>query len=70
MAVNRFIQKQYGRDICRRCINQLFGVHLKHKDCRYGVPYPQRCRACGEMRNIVTGLRMTGKLKLFGKRPV
>lgn len=27
-------------------------------------------RACGEMRNIVTGLRMTGKLKLFGKRPV
>ena len=23
-----------------------------------------------KMRNIVTGLRLTGKLKLFGKRPV
>lgn len=45
MAVNRFIEEKYGCDICRRYINRLFGVHLKHKDCRYGVPYPQRCLA-------------------------
>lgn len=70
MAANRFIEEQYGRDICRRCINRLFHVHLKPTDCLYGLPFPQRCRACGEMRNIVTGLRLSGKMKLFGKKPV
>ncbi len=68
MAVTRFIQKEYRRDICRRCINRLYGARLNPSDCRYGIPYPQTCPCCGKVHNIVTDLRFSGKLKLLARR--
>ena len=68
--MNQYIRKNYGREICRRCINQIYRAHLKPRDCRYGIPYPQECPCCGRVHNIVTSLRLTGRLKLLGKKPV
>ncbi|MBR6400701.1 MAG: hypothetical protein IKS17_05705 [Firmicutes bacterium] len=53
--------------ICRNCINRLYGARLERTDCIYDEPYPRKCARCGEMRNIVTGLTLGGKIKLIGK---
>ena len=69
MAMHRRIQDKNGRYICRSCINRLYGVRLKTSDCRSWLPYPQQCPCCGERRSIVIDLRLSGRLKLLGKRP-
>lgn len=54
---------------CRSCINKKYHVKLKRPNCIY-YPYQSKCPSCGKMRNIVSDLRFSGKLKmLFGKRP-
>lgn len=69
MSVIRSIRETYGRDICRRCLNRLCRTRLEPSDCRYAEPYPQLCPCCGEMRSIVTGFSLSGRLKLLGKTP-
>ena len=61
------IRSRFGGEICRRCINAAYRAHLTPQDCRYGYPYPSRCFRCGEVHNIVTGLRLSGRLKLLFK---
>jgi len=61
------IQKKYGQNICRRCINRLTGAALERKNCIY-ASYPGTCPVCGVPQNIVTGFRLSGKLMLIGKK--
>jgi hypothetical protein len=60
------IRERYG-NICRKCINEMYGVHLVPGDLYY-QHYPYECEQCGKMANIVTGVRFKGRLKLFGRR--
>ncbi len=68
MVTMKKIHKRFGGNICRQCINVTYDTHLKHFDCLYGTPYPGNCPSCGEMKNIVTGLRFSGFLKLLTRR--
>ena len=63
MLTNEKIIKQFGRNICRRCINKSYNISLLNTDCYYNFPYPQKCPCCNEMKNIVTGFRLSGYLK-------
>lgn len=67
MAGLNQVREKYGANICRKCINREYQVNLKPSDCEYANPFPSLCACCGEPKNIVTGLRLTGKLKLLGK---
>jgi len=69
MFAQQAIREKYGRNICRNCINRLCRAKLNSEDCTYDAPYPQLCPCCGEMRHIVSGLRLSGRLKLLGKTP-
>lgn len=61
------IREKYGSNICRKCINQEYGTDLRPFDCEYANPFPSLCVCCGEPKNIVTGLKLTGRLKLLWK---
>ena len=62
------LREEYGGELCRRCINEVRGVRIERTDCWYAdTPYPTRCARCGELRNIVTALRLSGRLKLWRK---
>lgn len=52
---------------CRRCINAHHRLKLEPKDCFYWQ-YPTVCQECGEVRNIVTGIRPWSKWKLWFKK--
>ena len=65
MMTEKVIFQSAGGDICRRCINRKHHANLKRSDCLYGIGYPCVCTSCGEVRNIVTGLRLRGKIKLL-----
>ena len=58
---------KYGR-MCRTCINQHYNVKLNRKDCIYNEPYPALCEGCGNMKYIVMGLRLMGKIKMLFKK--
>ena len=59
----------YNKNFCRSCINEEYDIHLKRKDCIYNAPYPMQCSRCGEVKNIVSDLTLSGKLKtLFVKK--
>ena len=64
----RQIVQQYGGCLCRRCLNRELSAALRPRDCKYGYPLPALCPGCGEQRNIVTDLRVTGRLKLLVRR--
>ena len=66
MSSFEYISEHYG-NVCRRCINRMCNVHLVPDDVRY-QQYPYECDQCGKMANIVTSVRFSGKLKLFGKK--
>lgn len=69
MLTNKKIMKRFGKNVCRQCINKAYNIHLLHTDCRYDLPYPALCPHCKEMKNIVTGLRLSGFFKsLFAKK--
>ena len=63
MASMRDIHSRYST-ICRRCINEQYGVNLEPKDCRYVGEYPEVCACCGKVRNLVGGVTIAGSLKL------
>jgi len=65
MMTGKVIFQNAGGDICRRCINRKYDLSLKPSDCLYGNGYPGVCRSCGAVQNIVTGLRLRGKIKLL-----
>ena len=65
MMTGKDIFQSAGGDLCRRCINRKYHTNLKRTDCLYGIGYPCVCGSCGEVRNIVTGLRLRGKIKLL-----
>ena len=65
MASIQPVQARFGGNVCRACLNEAYRVHLEQTDCRYGYPYPARCPRCGEVRNIVTGLRPRAHWKLL-----
>ena len=70
MASMRSIYSRFGAAICRRCINEQYGVDLKPKDCRYVGAYPDVCACCGKVRNLVGDVNLGGSLKLsVGARP-
>lgn len=52
---------------CRRCLNGAFGVHLRHRDVLYREE-PGVCRRCGQVHNIVRGIRLFSRHKVFGLR--
>ena len=58
------IRNEYGNYVCRGCINEEYHVHLSPKECEYEM-YPGLCPRCKQMKNIVCGLRINGKIKLI-----
>ena len=67
MVTIKKIQKRFGGNVCRQCINETYDLHLLHTDCRYDHPYPSLCPNCRQMKNIVTGLQLSGFMKLLTK---
>ena len=67
MVTIRRIKNKFNGCICRKCINETFHSRLSHKDCRYDLLYPACCPCCDEMRNIVTGLKFSGIMKMLFK---
>lgn len=53
--------------MCRECLNRTYGIRLRHRDCKYWY-YLAVCDRCGQARNIVTGLNLPGRWKLFRSR--
>lgn len=50
--------------LCRQCINKLYHLNLQPYDCKYFF-YPTTCSSCMDVCNIITGLTVTGRLKLL-----
>ncbi len=68
MVTIKTIRKKFGGNVCRQCINKEYGVHLLHTDCKYDMMmYPMLCPSCNEMKNIVSGLQISGLAKLMFK---
>lgn len=53
--------------LCRRCINEKYGLKLQRQDCTYWI-YPVECPACTQLSSIVTGLTPSGRRRLFWSR--
>ncbi len=53
-------------NVCRKCVNEAFNRHghLYSSDCVYHY-YPRICPMCGQTKNIVIGLRFSGRLKML-----
>ncbi len=67
MVTMKKIKKLYGGNICRQCINKTYKTHLVHTNCQYDQIYASLCPRCNEMKNIVTGFKLSGFLKLLFK---
>ncbi len=67
MVTIKKIKKRFGGCVCRQCINKTYKLHLIHQNCIYGLMYPAQCPNCMEMKNIVTGLKLSGFFKLLFK---
>lgn len=56
---------EYGGNLCRRCLNRRYEVHLAHRDCREA---PNReCPCCRKVGSVVVGLTLSGRFKLLTK---
>ena len=60
------IKNELGVNLCRQCINDNFNCNLKTSNCIYS-DYQYTCSNCQKLRNIVCGLRLSGKIKLLFK---
>ena len=60
------IHKDLGTNVCRNCINKKYKAKLLPENCEYFY-YPVECSSCGQAANVVTELRLTGKLKMLFK---
>ena len=65
MATLKSIRRRFGDNICRHCINDIYGTAIPRSDCVYG--YKADCPHCGEYQNIVVKLRLSARLKLWRK---
>ncbi|MBE6674707.1 MAG: hypothetical protein E7596_06335 [Ruminococcaceae bacterium] len=65
MKYKVFKEEMHG--YCRRCINKRLKVHFKHKDCEYW-DFPENCKKCGEVKNIVIGIRTLSRWKMWFKK--
>ena len=64
MSIMSKIQKQYGDNICRRCINKRYHVNLQPKDCHYAdMGFVKVCPRCRQEHHIVEGLTFSGRIK-------
>ncbi len=68
MVTNKKIIQIFGGNVCRKCINKKYRIHLVHTDCKYELPYPALCPNCKEMKNIVTGFRFSAYIKSMFKK--
>lgn len=57
------IKKLYGTNVCRKCVNKTYVINLLHTDCKYGLIYPKQCPLCKDVKNIVTGFKLSGYIK-------
>ena len=60
------IHRDLGSNVCRNCINNKYKATLKPENCEYYY-YPAECSSCGQKANVVTELRLVGKLKMLFK---
>ena len=60
----RDLKQTAFRTMCRRCINERYGLHLRTQDCCY-FPYPEECRCCGNVRNIVADICRRSRWQLL-----
>ena len=60
------IRRDFGGNICRRCINETYRVQLRSHDCWYEY-YPHACPRCKEIQNTVNDLKLPAKLRLLLK---
>ena len=67
MANMESIHETLGPNVCRRCIRKCYRVNLLPEDCIY-AHFPGECSCCGEPHNLVIGLRLSGRIKLWRKR--
>ena len=58
------ISMKYGGNICRRCFDRHYGVHLSHRDV---VEKHGTCPSCGKEGRLVVGLKLGGRIKMMGK---
>lgn len=49
---------------CRDCLNEANDINLSPEDCKCFM-YPMLCHRCGMVKNIVTDIRLSKKIKLF-----
>lgn len=68
MVSMKTVIRDFGRPVCRRCINKRYHVNLQPQDFQYQEPYPRLCPNCKEVHHIVSGLSFTGKVKLLINR--
>ncbi|MBQ6595377.1 MAG: hypothetical protein IJH78_06975 [Clostridia bacterium] len=67
MANMQMIHEALGPNVCRRCIRKRCRVDLLPRDCVY-AHFPADCSCCGKPHNIVIALKLSGRIKLFGKK--
>lgn len=49
---------------CRECINRVYGLKLKRKDCQYRL-YPEKCSTCEKFGNIVMDIEPMSRWKIW-----
>ncbi len=69
MLNTRLFRDSYGADLCRECVNDELGIHLRTWHVKYWPNYAT-CPRCGrENKHIVRGFGFRGKLKVLGRKP-
>ena len=54
-------------EICRRCLNDIYGARLRSKQCLYDH-YMYNCSRCGAYSHIVRKVTLSGYLHLMLRR--
>ena len=62
------LRRNEDTTLCRKCLNKRFDLNLKREDCRYNF-YTGQCSECQKVKNIVTGVAILKRWKLWGKKP-
>lgn len=63
MNYREFKQEALGKQ-CRNCINQIYDIQLRRRDCRYWI-YPATCRCCNKLQNIVVDIEPSSRWKIW-----
>ena len=62
------VRRKFGGLVCRRCVNAAFNARLLSSDCLYESGEASYCPGCDGTHHIVSGFRLSGKLKLLFKK--